>query len=160
MEILYPEPSKTSDIREWDIQLLCFILIEYFKQELNTPEQLAVRKIREMRNDFYAHYAKACIDRNTYFSLWSELSLIMTTMAAKMPESEKEKNDNLIRKLCSSKLDMNSATEEIKKLNDSDEFIDKIKQCLNSKYNTKQTHQHKNAIYIKTLISYSVISIF
>ncbi|XP_060602656.1 uncharacterized protein LOC132755758 isoform X2 [Ruditapes philippinarum] len=132
MEILYPDPPKTSDIREWDIQLLCFILIEYFKGELNTPEELAVKKIREMRNDFYAHYAKACIDRNTYYSLWSELSLIMTTIGAKMPEYEKEKNDNLISKLCSTKLDMNSATMEIRNLNDSDEFINKIKQCLNN----------------------------
>ncbi|XP_060568652.1 uncharacterized protein LOC132727248 [Ruditapes philippinarum] len=158
MEVLYPESPKTSDIREWDIQLLCFILIEYFKQELNTPEQLAVKKIREMRNDFYAHYAKACIDRNTYYSLWSELSLIMTTMGAKMPKSEKEKNDNLISKLCSAKLDINSATMEIRKLNNSDDFINNIKQCLNNVLGTNLHIIKQDLTEIKDALKTLIVS--
>ena len=127
-----------SDTHDWDIQLLCFIILEFFRKQLNSPQLAAVKKIREMRNDFYAHYTKACIDRQTFYMLWSELSLIMTTMGEKMTESEKEKNNKLIRNLCSTKLDMNSATEEIKKLGKSDEFLENIQECLSGTYAMQQ----------------------
>jgi hypothetical protein len=109
---LYPPHPKMRNISQWDIALLCFIILEFLKQNLDTPGQVAVAKIRDFRNKI-SHQSEPLIDNGNFTNWWTDLVLIIKTLSYGM---SLEDYDNAIRSITYVELDLGVALAEIKSI--------------------------------------------
>ncbi|XP_053396013.1 uncharacterized protein LOC128556118 [Mercenaria mercenaria] len=129
-DILYPPPPHYSDISKWDISLLSYIALNFLSNELSGTETLALKKIRDMRNDIHGHSNDAAIETRKFTCIWSELSLVITTLSYTMSDEERQGLIDLISTLSSDQLDIYKAIEELKLLERRDEFFECIQTSL------------------------------
>lgn len=125
-DTLCPLPPLCVSIENFDITLLSFLIINYLLTCINHQEAQAVEDIRDLRNEYNAHAKEATMDRQTFTREWNRLVTNITTIGIGMsPEVQKQHRD-IIQSIEKDQLDVTSALEEIKKLDQSRVFFENI----------------------------------
>ncbi|XP_053372564.1 uncharacterized protein LOC123561140 isoform X2 [Mercenaria mercenaria] len=121
--------SEPPDISNWDISLLSrVVLLDFFG--LDSSQSAAVKKIRELRNQYQAHTTEASIEIRHFHTVWNELVLVITFLSHEIDKNDRLELMDLINNLASEQLDLNASIEELKMLDRTDEFFESIQRSI------------------------------
>ena len=106
----------------WDICLLATVIIQLFKNSLNTDEKYNITQLKDLRNDL-AHVSTMSMNADEYDDARKELSAILIKLTNGLDREIHDKCQNFIKDFTTGPIDLHSATERVKELGKNDDII-------------------------------------
>jgi hypothetical protein len=129
LKLLYPV-STPPDLSNCDISILAYLLNIFFTIKGSSGSK-AIKTIRNLRNNLFAHQKTASLGAAEFHSIWNKLSLAILTLSHDFTENEREKFKETIQRLSDDALDINNALETLRILDRTNEFYENINIRLN-----------------------------
>ncbi|XP_053382869.1 uncharacterized protein LOC123540271 [Mercenaria mercenaria] len=134
IETLFPRTGNTI-VDTWDLQMLIIVVLRLFHNSLKREDKKNLRVLKSLRNEVQAHNPSATLDVVQYENINDQLTDALTCLASGFDEHVQQECRLYINKYTSGPLDVMSARECLKQLQDNDVLFKQVLEKIESSKN-------------------------
>ncbi|XP_053382767.1 uncharacterized protein LOC123541458 isoform X2 [Mercenaria mercenaria] len=134
IEKLFP-PNGNTIVDTWDLQMLIIVVLRLFHNSLKREDIRKLRDLKLLRNEVQAHSSSVTLDVVQYEDIKDELTDALTSLASGFGENVQQECRSFINKYTSGPLDVMSAREYLKQLQNYDVLFKQVLEKIDSSKN-------------------------
>ncbi|XP_053382785.1 uncharacterized protein LOC128549656 isoform X6 [Mercenaria mercenaria] len=139
IEKLFPRNGNTF-VDTWDLQMLIIVVLRLFHKSLKYEDKRNLQYIKMLRNEVQAHSSSVTLDDVQYENIKDHLTDALTSLASGFGENVQQECRSFINKYTSGPLDVMSARECLKQLQNNDVLFKQVLEKIESSNNDICTH--------------------
>ncbi|XP_053382779.1 uncharacterized protein LOC123540485 isoform X2 [Mercenaria mercenaria] len=131
IEKLFPRNGNTS-VDTWDLQMLIIVVLRLFHNTLRYEDKRNLQYIKMLRHEVQAHSPSVTLDDVQYENIKDQLTDALTSIASGFGENVQKECRSFINKYTSGPLDVMSARECLKQLQNNDVLFKQVLEKVES----------------------------